>query len=116
LAKRVAENYLPSILLKQFKPYNKTHLTKVKVWEKLSDEQKDFYDMKNGLPENRDDAKYPLFQDVSDADYKILECGFHRSKLHQCWELLEDEGIEQKLRDRSCGDLEHGISMIHNEI
>ncbi|MCY4224081.1 MAG: hypothetical protein OXF06_04520 [Bacteroidetes bacterium] len=116
LAKRAAENYLPAILLKQFKPYNQMHLTKVEVWEKLSDEQKDFYDMKNGLPENRDDAKYPLFQDISDANYTILEHGFHKSKLHQCWELLEDEGIEQELRDRSCGDLEYGISMIRNEI
>ena len=93
LAKRAAENYLPSILLKQFKPYSQRYLTKVEIWEKLSDEQKDFYDMKNGLPENRDDVEYPLFQDVSNADYTILENGFHRSKLHQCWELLDGASV-----------------------
>ncbi|MCY4170279.1 MAG: hypothetical protein OXE59_10440 [Bacteroidetes bacterium] len=116
LAKRAAENYLPSILIKQFKPNDQRHLTKIEVWEKLSDEQKDFYDMKNGLPHNRDDTIYPLFQDISDADYCILEEGFHRTKLHRCWELLDNVGIDEELRNRSCGDLDNGISMIRNEI
>lgn len=33
----------------------------------------DFYDMKKGLPKDRDDKMSPLFREMSDADYKTLQ-------------------------------------------
>jgi len=49
LAKRASENYLPRILLMAWKPNDLGHIQKVEAWSRLSEEQKDFYDMKKGL-------------------------------------------------------------------
>ena len=123
LAKRSAENYLPSGLLRQLNPNDQGHADRVDAWETLSDDQKDFYNMKGGfkrdkLPKDHDDRKYPLFQGVSDADYKVLFYGFEMrgtEKLHKCWE-ISDITIKDELRARSRGDLEKGITLIRKEV
>ena len=53
LAKREAENYLPRVLLAARPNAGVEHLRKVEAWERLSEEQKDFFDMKRGLRPRR---------------------------------------------------------------
>ena len=52
LAKREAENYLPRVLLAARPNASAEHARMVEAWERLSDDQKDFFDMKRGLPED----------------------------------------------------------------
>ena len=114
LAKRAAENYLPPILLKMAKPYDQEYIRTVDAWDRLSNDQKNFFNMKKGLPRHRDDDKYPLFEGVLDADYKVLTNGFGK-RVHKCWEYDGIE-IESELRTRSQCDLEHGIDLIRKEV
>lgn len=115
LAKRAAENYLPSVLLREYKPENQEHARLIDAWEELGEDQKNFYDMKKGLPEDRDDVQFPLYKGVSDSDYDILKGGFGR-KIHECWKKNIDIEIETELRNRSQGDLEYGIDLIRKEV
>ena len=116
LAKREAENYLPPILLRKMKPNDQEHIRAVDAWERLSDDQKNFFNMKKGLPQDRDDDKYPLFEGVSEADYIVLTKGFFAGKkIHKCWAYANAE-IESELRTRSQGDLEYGIGLIRKEV
>ncbi len=114
LAKRAAENYLPSIILKKMKPNDQEYILAVDAWERLSDDQKNFFNMKKGLPEDRDDDEYPLFEGVPEADYIVLRRGFGR-KIYKCWEYA-DAKVKSELRTRSQGDLEYGIELIRKEV
>ena len=110
LAKRAAENYLPPTLLKKMKPDDQEHIHAVDAWDKLNDDQKNFFDMKKGLPPDRDD----LFEDVPESDYIILRGQFGRN-ISRCWKHADME-IEKELRLRSQGDLEYGIELIRKEV
>lgn len=114
LAKRAAENYLPSIILKKMKPNDQEYLLVVDAWERLSDDQKNFFNMKKGLPEDRDDDEYPLFKGVPEADYNVLRRGFG-NRINECWRYADTE-IESELCTRSQGDLEYGIELICKEV
>ena len=114
LAKRAAENYLPQILLEAWKPNYGGYAQLIGAWNRLSESQKDFYNMKKGLPENRDDSKNWLFEEVSEADCKILTKGFGRN-IYECWECSETN-VKSQLRTRSQGDLERGIDLIRKEV
>lgn len=74
----------------------------------------DFYDMKKGLPKDRDDKMSPLFREMSDADYKTLTKGFENN-VDTCWKCTEPN-VKSELINRSQGDLERGIAMIRKEV
>lgn len=116
LAKRASENYLPRILLMAWKPNNLEQVRKVEAWSRLSEDQKDFYNMKKGL---RADSQNPLFQGMSKTDYEALFNGFGRAreKVSECWNLKYGEtSVEPELRERSPDDLERGIDLICKEV
>ncbi len=115
LAKRAAENYLPSILLKAWKPNDQEYIRAVYAWERLCDDQKNFFDMKRGFPGNDDDDQNPLFEGVPEEDYILLTNRFG-GKVYKCWEYATDVNIESELRARSQGDLEYGINLIREEV
>ena len=114
LAKREAENYIPLILLTAWKPNDLKHARMVDAWDKLSDDQKNFFDMKKGLPKRLSDTDKALFQGVSEADIKVLIDGFG-TDVHKCWTYLGVKARPQ-LRIRSQGDLKHGITLIYKEV
>ena len=116
LAKRASENYLPRVLLMAWKPNNPKHVQKVEAWSRLSEDQKDFYNMKKGL---RADNQNPLFRGMPQADHEALLTGFGigREKVSECWNLeYGDTSVEPELRERSRGDIERGIDLICKEV
>jgi len=115
LAKRTAENYLPAPLLKQLHPHDPDFIQKVSAWESLTDDQKDFYNMKKGFSQIQDDRQSDLlFDELSEVDFSYLKQGFG-DQLNKCWN-YDDAPIETELRERSRGDLEYGIALILKEM
>lgn len=114
LAKREAENYLPLILLSAQPSARADHQQRVAGWERLTDDQKNFFDMKQGLrtASSGDDPR--LFDGLSADDRAILNNGFG-SNLDKCWTLW-NVPAKQELINRGQGDLEHGISLIRREV
>ena len=115
LAKREAENYLPRVLLGARPDAGAMHETRVDAWERLSDAQKDFFNMKHGLREARLAIEEDLFDGLPDADREILAEGFGL-KVHRCWNLWDVRGVKNELLTRGNGDLEHGIALIRREL
>ena len=115
LAKREAENYLPHVLLAEKPDAGAEHVRKVEAWERLSDDQKDFFDMKRGLPEKSPASEENLFDDLQDADRKILAKGFGPN-VHECWSLWHVREVGEELRTRGRGDIEDGIALIRREL
>lgn len=115
LAKREAENYLPRVLLGARPNAGAEHARKVDAWERLSDDQKDFFDMKNGLPEAPSAIEEDLFADLPDGDRKILDGGFGRN-VDECWSVWYVRSVRNELLARGRGDLEHGIELIRQEL
>ena len=62
LAKREAENYLPRVLLLAWQDPWENHKQWVDAWDRLSDDQKNFFDMKKGL---RGKIEQKLFDGLS---------------------------------------------------
>lgn len=114
LAKREAENYLPLVLLNAWVLENPKYTQMVDAWNRLTEDQKNFYDMKKGLPKDRDDKMSPLFREMSDADYRTLTEGFG-SNVDTCWKCT-GPNVKSELINRSQGDLERGIAMIRKEV
>ena len=114
LAKREAENYLPLVLLSAQPSSRADHQQRVAAWERLTDDQKNFFDMKQGLrtASSGDDTR--LFDGLSADDRAVLEDGFG-SNLDKCWKLW-NLPAKQELINRGQGDLEHGISLIRREV
>ncbi len=83
LAKREAENYLPRVLLSERPNAGDRHERLVETWDRLSDDQKDFFDMKHGLPEPSSAIEQDLFDELPDADREILAAGFGPN-VHEC--------------------------------
>lgn len=110
LAKREAENYLPLILLSAQPHARADHHQRVAAWERLTDDQKNFFDMKQGLRT----ASSGLFNGLSAHDRAILNNGFG-SNLEECWKLCNGSA-KQELIIRGQGDLEHGIELIRREV
>ena len=115
LAKREAENYLPRSLLSERPNVGDSHDRCVEAWNRLSSDQKDFFDMKQGLPDTPSATEQELFDGLSDGDREILAEGFGPN-VHECWTLWHVRGIRDDLLARGQGDLERGIALIRKEL
>ncbi len=113
LAKRESENYLPRALLDGRLNAGMDHALRVDAWDDLTDTQKDFYDMKEGLPDRPSEGEAALFEDLTAGNRDVLSSGFGRN-VANCWSLHVP--VERQLLDRGGGDLERGISVIRGEV
>ena len=114
LAKRETENYLPRILLDERQNVGTDHDQLVGAWDRLNDDQKDFFDMKDGLPEVPCEIEQELFDGLSPIDRSTLSHGFG-SDVYMCWTLWKVQA-KSELQRRGQGDLERGINLIRGEI
>ena len=114
LAKREAENYLPRILLLARQNTGEDHERRVDAWDRLNDDQKNFFDMKRGLPNAPSDVERDLFGELSLADRKTLSDGFGPN-VDKCW-TLQNVSAKAELVLRGQGDLEHGLELIRREV
>ena len=114
LAKREAENYLPRILLLARQDTGEDHERRVDAWDRLNDDQKNFFDMKSGLPNAPSDVERDLFGELSPADRKTLSDGFGPN-VDKCW-TLQNVSAKAELVLRGQGDLEHGLELIRGEV
>ena len=120
LAKREAENYLPRVLLLARRNAGEDHERQVEAWDKLSDTQKNFFDMKRGLPDTLSETEQKLFDGLSLTDRTALSNGFGPN-VHKCWTILSPsekftDQLRKELARRGQGDLEHGIELIRREV
>lgn len=114
LAKREAENYLPRILLDERQDAGANHARRVEAWGRLDDDQKNFFDMKNGLSQSPSETEEALFGGLTRADRNLLSNGFGPN-VYQCWYIWNVQA-ESELRARGQRDLEHGIDLIRAEV
>ena len=114
LAKREAENYLTRNLLDARPNTGADHRQRVAAWDRLSDDQKNYLDMNNGLSEDPSESERNLFANLPEEDRTILGGGFGPN-VHNCW-TIEDIAAADELRLRGQGDLEHGISLIREAV
>ena len=114
LAKREAENYLPRILLDERPDAGPDHARLVEAWDRLNDDQKDFFDMKKGLSKVPSGSEEALFGSLPSPDRTILSRGFG-SNVYKCW-YGGNVQAESELRHRGRGDLERGIELIRKEV
>ena len=115
LAKREAENYLPRVLLDERQGAGADHARLVEAWDRLNDDQKNFFDMKNGLLEALSAIELALFGGLSSDDQTILSRGFGPN-VYTCWTLWSKVQAKTELLARGQGDLEHGIDLIRGEV
>ena len=113
LAKREAENYLPGVLLRERQDAGTDHFHRVEAWDRLNDDQKDHYDMKNGLPEILSENEGALFGALSPTDREVLSKGFGE-RVYKCWSIWSVQASTE-LNRRGRGDLQHGIELIWGE-
>lgn len=114
LAKREAENYLPRILLLARQDTGEDHERRVDAWDRLNDDQKNFFDMKSGLPNAPSEVERDLFGELSSADRKTLSDGFGPN-VDKCW-TLGNISAKAELVLRGQGDLERGLELIRREV
>ena len=115
LAKREAENYLSRSLLSGRPNVDDSHDRRVEAWDRLSSDQKNFFDMKRGLSDALSAIEQDLFGGLSDADRQILAQGFGPN-VHECWTLWHVRGMREELLARGQGDIEQGIALIRKEL
>lgn len=111
LAKREADNYLPRTLLIAKPDTGAEHRQRVEAWDRLNDDQKDFFDMKEGLSKAAADSQ--LFARLSVADLATLHNGFGLT-VHVCWTAAAGS-VKSELSARGRGDLEYGLDLIRSE-
>lgn len=114
LAKRESENYLPWPLLVRRRNVGDEHRQALEAWDRLSDIQKDFFDMKDGLAEAPTEVEQELFDGVARADKESLTRGFGPN-VYKCWKIWGVQ-VQSELRARGRGDLELGMSLIKSEV
>ncbi len=115
LAKREAENYLPRALLEARPDTGPADAERVEAWDRLDEDQKDFFDMKDGLSNQPSATEESAFRGISPADRQILSEGFGE-QLHTCWCLGGTAEVRRELIARSRGDLERGLEMIRSQV
>jgi len=115
LAKREAENYLPRTLLRAMPNAGGRHERLVEAWDRLGDDQKDFFDMKDGLPDAPSVIEEDLFDDLLEADREILAAGFGPN-VHECWNRWDVRDVGGELLARGRGDVECGLVLIRKEL
>ena len=113
-AKREAENYLPRGLLAERQDAGVDHARRVEAWDRLTDDQKNFFDMKHGLPREPTAGEGELFDGLSPPDEEVLSDGFGPN-VDECWNVWTVQAMHE-LRARGQGDLEHGIALIRGEV
>ena len=113
LAKRESENYLPRALLGGRRDSGRDHSFRVEAWDRLTADQKDFYDMKNGLPHEPTQSEEALFNGLSPDDRSALANGFG-PKVWNCWTL--NVPVRTELLNRGRGELEHGLALLRREV
>lgn len=90
LAKREAENYLPGVLLSARPGTGSAHAQRVAVWSRLTDDQKNFIDVKNGIPATLCAAESNLFGGLSAFDRQILSHDPLNELIEKdCWSLWD---------------------------
>ena len=114
LAKREAENYLPRILLDERQDAGADHARLVEAWDGLNDDQKDFFDMNNGLPEAPSEIERELFDGLSPVARTPLSRGFGPN-VYKCWCVWKEQARTELLQ-RGRSDLERGIGLIREEV
>lgn len=114
LAKREAENFLPRVLLEARPNADAEHQRRVDAWGALDEDQKDFYDMKDGFPKEPTPAEGELFGNLAKRRQMILESGFGPN-IDKCWEIWEVSAGDA-LRERGRGDLEKGLELLRSEV
>ena len=90
------------------------HERRVDAWDRLNDDQKNFFDMKDGLPDALSEVEQELFGELSPADREVLSDGFGPN-VDKCW-TLRNVSAKKELTIRGQGDLEHGLELIRREI
>ncbi len=113
LAKRESENYLPRALLDGRRDAGRDHALRVDAWDRLSADQKDFYDVKDGLSDKPTEPEEALFDGLVSNDRSVLSNGFG-SSVWLCWSL--NVPVRRELLQRGRGDLEHGFKLIRREV
>lgn len=114
LAKRASENYLPSVLLRERQNVGTDHDQLVQAWDDLSDDQKNYFDMKGGLPQAPSEKEEALFEEIS-AEVRTIISGGFGPNVYQCWKCWNVQA-KTELRSRGQGDLDYGITLIRKEI
>lgn len=114
LAKRESENYLPRVLLSRSENPGPEHGRLVEAWDDLNDDQKDFFDMKDGLSDELSVAEAELFQGLSSTARALLSRGFG-TNIYKCWTIWHGQA-KRELLTRGRGDLQHGIALIQKEV
>ena len=114
LAKREAENYLPGILLDEHPGAGGRHALLVDTWNRLSDDQKDFIDMKHGLRTDRPESSRGLFGNLSLTERRIFDEGFG-PMVYKCWSIWTVQAARQIL-ERGQDDLKYGTLTIRREV
>ena len=115
LAKREAENYLPGILLAEWRDAGEDRARRVGAWCTLNDDQKNFFDMKNGLSTTPSEIEEALFDDLSLDDRVALAHGFGQN-VYRCWNVWDLPSPRHELQARGQGDLERGLALIRGEV
>ena len=117
LNKRGAENYIPRTLLDELgnqRGVGDIHKTRVDAWSRLTDVQKDYFDMKDGLSERPGSVEAALFCNLSEQDRAILSIGFGKN-VFRSWCLWTVRAAVDLLR-RGGDDLERGLNLIRQEV
>lgn len=116
LAKRESENYLVEALLDARPDADAEHRRRIECWGRMSPEQKDFYDMKAGLPGGPNADEDDLFGDLAPGSRSTLSKGFG-SNVYKCWDVWERvPPLRPLLEQRGGGDLEYGLDLIRGEV
>ncbi len=102
LAKREAENYLPGVLLAARRDAGAEYFRRVEAWERLSEEQKDFFDMKRGLRATPSAVGENPFDGLPEADRETLAAGFG-ANVYECWNVWHAGEVRNELRTRGGG-------------
>ena len=114
LAKRESENYLPRELLERRPDAGQEHSRRIDAWERLSEDQKDFYDMKGGLRDCPGEAEEMLFENLPASDRELLASGFGPN-IGVCWDQYFGQ-TAVAIQRRGRGDLERGLELIQQEV
>ena len=86
----------------------------METWDELDEDQKDFFDMKKGLPDDLSETEEMLFGTLAPERRAILSRGFGQN-VYECWCRWNVQAKAELLR-RGRGDLERGIDLIRREV
>ena len=95
-------------------PRARTISEMVEAWDDLNDDQKNFFDMKDGLPDAPSTAEEALFRGLSSRSRTLLSDGFGNN-VYECWTVWHGQA-KPELLARGQGDLQHGITLIRKEV